>query len=144
MKTDPISAAVAYRMALDRIAKAGSLATAVREAQRALAITFTPPEEGQIGIDSGYGHRTKTPFVIFSLANPSESRPAGTAPHSTIQMTTAQARVQAHYILEACDAADSDGFLVEWLQDKADLSENQAGAMLAEFRQWREQHRGKE
>ena len=138
MQTDPISAATVYRMALEAIIKAPSLSAAVRHAQHALTYTFTPPEEGQIGIDSGYGHRTKTPFVIFSLTNPSESA------NPTIQMTSAQARVQAHYILEAADGADTDGFLVEWLQDKADLSENQAGAMLAEFRQWRDQHRRSE
>jgi hypothetical protein len=138
MKTDPISAATAYRMALDTISKAGSLATAVHIAQQALRHTFTPPEEGQISIDSGYGHRTKQPFVIFTLANPSESA------NPTIQMTSAQARTQAHYILEAADAAESDGFIVEWLRDKADLTEPQLGAMLAEFRAFREQHRSKE
>lgn len=138
MKTDPISAATAYRMALDAISKAGSLATAVRTAQRALAVTFTKPEEGQIGISSGYGHTTKQPFVTFTLASPSESA------NPTIQMTSAQARTQAHYIMEAADSAESDGFIVEWLRDKADLNDNQIGAMLAEFRAFREQHRTKE
>lgn len=135
MKTDPISAAVSYRMALEAIVKAPSLSAAVRGAQHALTISFTPPEEGQISVQSGYGHKNREPFVTFTLANPSESA------NPTIQMTSAQAREQAHYILEAADAAESDGFLVEWLREKADLSENQAGAMLAEFRQWREQHR---
>jgi len=137
MQTDPISAATAYRMALEAIVKAPSLSAAVRHAQHALTISFGRPEEGQIGIDSGYGHRTKTPFVTFSLANPSESA------NPTIQMSSAQARMQAHYILEAADAADSDAFIVEWLRDKADLSEPQIGAMLAEFRAFRDQHRGK-
>jgi len=138
MQTDPISAAVTYRLALEAITKAPSLTAAVKAAERALQYTFNRPEEGQIGIDSGYGHNTKTPFVTFSLANPSESA------NPTIQMTSAQARQQAHYILEAADAAESDGFLVEWLRDKADLNDGQLGAMLAEFRLFREQHRGTE
>lgn len=135
MKTDPVSAATAYRMALEHIVNAPSLATAVRHAQQALTVAFTPPEEGQIGITAGYGHRTKTPFVAFSLANPSESA------NSTIQMTSAQARVQAHYILEAADAADSDGFIVEWLRGTADLSEQQIGGLLTDFRAFREKQR---
>lgn len=136
-QTDPISAASAYRMALEAIVKAPSLSAAVRAAQQALSITFRPPEEARISIDSGYGHRTKTPYVMFSLANPSESA------NPTIQMSSTEARVQAHYILEAADAADSDGFLVEWMRT-LDLSEQQMGAMLAQFRAFREQQRGKE
>lgn len=137
MKTDPISAATAYRMALERIAKAPSLAAAVREAQKALAITFTPPEEGHISITSGYGHATKQPFVLFALANPSESA----NPH--IQMTAAEARVQAHIILEAADAAESDGFLVEWLTTgTGKASDQQLAVFLADFRAYREKLRG--
>jgi hypothetical protein len=138
MKTDPISAAIAYRMALDTISKAGSLATAVRVAQRALEHSFTRPEEAMLSISSGYGHATRTPFVTFSLANPSESA------NPTIQMSSAQARVQAQYILEAADAADSDGFLVEWLRGNGDLHEHQIGALLADFRAFREQQRRSE
>ena len=135
MKTDPISAAIAYRMALDTIRKAGSLATAVRIAERALEHTFTRPEEGQISIQSGYGHTTKQAFVTFSLANPSESA------NPTIQMTSAQARIQAHVILAAADAADTDAFLVEWMR-AAEFEDGAVGALLTEFRQWRDAKRG--
>lgn len=138
MKTDPISAAHAYRMALERIAKAPSLAAAVREAQKALNITFTRPEEGHFSLSSGYGHNTKQPFVTVALANPSESA----NPH--IQMAASEARRLAHQILELADAAESDAFLVEWLGGTASLSENQVGALLADFRAFREQHRGGE
>lgn len=137
MQTDPISAATAYRIALEAIANAPSLAAAVRSAQHALSYTFTPPQEGQISVDSGYGHHTKQPFVLFSLANPTESA------NPTIQMTSEQARVQAHYILEAADAAESDGFIVEWLRGTADLSDQQIGGLLANFRAFRAQHRSK-
>lgn len=138
MKTDPISAAVAYRMALDTISKAGSLATAVRIAQRALETTFNRPEEAQIAVNSGYGHATKQPFVTFTLANPSESA------NPTIQLTSAEARKQAHYILEAADAAESDGFLIEWLRgsNSAEISDGQLGALLSDFRAYREKLRG--
>ena len=136
MKTDPISAATAYRMALEQIARAPSLASAVSAAQHALTVIFGKPEEATLSISSGYGYATKEPFVTFSLANPSESA------NPTIQMTAAQARTQAYYILEAADAADSDGFIVEWLRGTANLNENQVGSLLADFRTFREQHRG--
>lgn len=138
MKTDPISAATHYRMALDTISKAGSLATAVQLARNALAITFTKPEEGQIGISSGYGHTTKKPFVTLTLANPSESA------NPTIQMTSDHARVQAHYILEAADAAESDGFIVEWIGTNSGLNEGQLGTLLADFRAFREKLRARD
>lgn len=136
-KTDPISAATAYRMALEVIARAPSLSSAVRQAQHALTISFTPPDQGQISISSGYGQHTRKPFITVSLSNPSESA------NPTIQMTSEQAREQAHYILEAADAAESDGFIVEWLRDKADLNDGQIATMLAEFRAFRDQHRSK-
>lgn len=136
MKTDPTSAAVVYRMALDTISKAGSLATAVQLARRALETTFNRPEEGQIGISSGYGHATKQPFVTFSLANPTESA------NPTIQMTSAEARKQAHYILEAADAAESDGFLIEWMRHDGTISDGQMAALLSDFRAYREKLRG--
>jgi hypothetical protein len=137
MQTDPISAAIAYRQALEQIARAPSLAAAVREAQRALTIAFSRPEEGQINISSGYGHNTKQAFVTFSLANPSESA------NPTIQLTSAAARQQAYYILEAADGADTDAFLVEWMRSAA-FEEQAIGALLSEFRVWREAHRNKD
>lgn len=122
-------------MALEKIAAAPSLAAAVREARRMLVYTFDRPEEGTVTITSGYGHNTKQPFVTFSMANPSESA------NPTIQMTSAQARKQAQYILEAADAAETDGFLVEWMRGDGGLNEQQMGAMLASFRAFRDQLR---
>lgn len=137
MKTDPVSAAIAYRMALEKIASAPSLSAAVREAQRALAVTFNRPEEGMLSITSGYGHTTNQPFVTFSLANPSESA------NPTIQLSAAEARQQAHHILDAVESAETDAFLVEWMR-AADFEDGAVGAMLSEFRAWRDQHRRKE
>jgi len=138
MNTDPISAAHAYRQALEKITSAPSLTAAIRTARNALAITIRPPEEGNISIHSGYGHTTRTPFVTFALANPSESA------NPQIQMSSHEARRQAHYILEAADAAESDGFIVEWLGQAMGIDLDTIGKVLAEFRAFREQQRGKE
>jgi hypothetical protein len=137
MKTDPISAAVVYRNALEEISRAPNLAAAVRIAQRMLTFTFTRPEEGTVSIESGYGHNTRTPFVIFALANPSESA------NPFVQVDTGQARALAYQILEAADAAESDGFLVKWLRRTDDVDDRALGNLLADFRAYRETLRGK-
>jgi|tagenome__1003787_1003787.scaffolds.fasta_scaffold20794040_2 hypothetical protein len=137
MKTDPISAAVVYRNALEEISRAASLAAAVRIAQRMLTFTFTRPEEGTVNIESGYGHNTRTPFVMFALANPTESA------NPFVQVDTKQARALAYQILEAADAAESDGFLVEWLRRSDDIDDRAMGNLLADFRAYRETLRGK-
>lgn len=131
MQTDPISAAHGYVLALRRVLKAQTLHEARKAASGALEITFTPPEEAHIGVASGFGHNTKQPFVTFSLANPTESA------NPTIQMTTQEARQIAIQILEAADAAESDGFLIGWLQEGTDISDAQLGRLIAEFRAYR-------
>ncbi len=135
MHTDPISAAVAYRQALNRITQVETLQEARKQATRALEIHFDRPTEHMISIASGYGHATKEPFVTFSMANPEETA------NPTIQMQSDQARQIAFRILEAADAAESDGFIVEWLAGTADMSDSQVGALLSEFRDWREKRR---
>src|SRR3954471_14637702 len=137
MKTDPISAAVVYRNALEEISRAPNLAAAVRIAQRMLTFTFTRPEEGNVSIESGYGHNTRTPFVMFALANPAESA------NPFVQVDTRQARALAYQILEAADAAESDGFIVEWLRRSDDIDDRAMGNLLADFRAYRETLRGK-
>jgi len=139
MKTDPISAAHAYRQALQAVLKATVLHQARQIAQQALDITFTPAEGGHISVTSGYGHNTKRPFVTLGIANPTESA------NPIVQMSSSEARRQALYILEAADAADSDGFVLSWLGDgPANLSEQQAAVLLNDFRAYRERLRGKE
>jgi hypothetical protein len=135
MYTDPISAAVAYRQALNRITQVTNLQEARKQAARALDIHFDRPTEHMISIASGYGRATKEPFVTFSMANPEETA------NPTIQIRSEDARRIAHQILDAADAAESDGFLVEWVTDTADMSDSQAGALLSEFREWREKRR---
>lgn len=138
MKTDPISAAVHYRQILQRIMHVTTMHEARQLASRALEATFDPPSAGMLSTMSGYGMNTHQPFVTFSMANPTESA------NPTIQLSTAQARQIAMQILEACDAAESDGFVVAWLQSEAELSESQATALLGAFRQYRERLRNKE
>lgn len=138
MNTDPISAAAAYRMALERIMRAKVFHEARQIASSALEIHFTRPEEGTVSVASGFGQNTRQPFVTLGMANPQEvANPA-------IQMTTTDARRIAMQILEAADAAESDGFIVSWLGDKAELNDPQLAALLSEFREYRARLRGEE
>lgn len=135
MQTDPISAAHAYRQALDRISRAETKHDAIRLAVETLKITFVKPEPGIISVSSGFGRNTKEPFVVIGMANPTESA------NPAVQIVADRAREIAMQILEAADAAESDGFIVGWLSGTADLSEGQVGALLADFRSYREQRR---
>ena len=136
MQTDPISAATGYRMALERLMRAQTLHEARKIASNALTIMFDRPQDAHISIASGYGAHTGQPFVTIGIANPSESA------NPIVQITTDEARRQAMYILECCDAAESDGFLVGWLGGQQ-LSGGQVGALLADFRAYRAQLRGR-
>lgn len=136
MKTDPISAAHAYRAALQAVMKAQTLHEARARAYKALDIIFDRPEDTHISIASGYGGNTQRPFVAIGIANPTESA------NPIVQLPTDEARRQAMYILEAADAAESDGFVIEWFsRGAAHLSDEQAAAVLADFRAYREKRR---
>lgn len=137
MQTDPISAAKAYQQVLRQIANARTLHEARALAIEVSKVTFTPPTETEVSVGNGYGLVTKQPFVVLGMANPAETA------NPTIQIGTTQARALAFQILEAADAAESDGFLVEFLQHAAQLGPEQLGALLSEFRQWRDQRRQK-
>lgn len=135
-QTDPISAAHAYRTALRRILNVQTLHEARKIASQAIEITFHPPEPGILHTSSGFGHNTRQPFVEIGLANPTESA------NPMIQVSAAQARQFALQILEAADAAESDGFVLTWLSETAELSEGQGAQVLQEFRAYREKLRG--
>lgn len=135
MKTDPISAAAAYRQHLEMVAKAQVLHQARQIAARALEITFERPAPGTINLSSGFGHNTGKAFITFSMANPEDIA------NPIIQIATHQARQIAMQILEACDAAESDGFLIDWLRGTAEMSDSQAGGLLQQFREWRDEQR---
>jgi hypothetical protein len=136
MKTDPISAAAAYRMYLRHILDARVLHEAKAHASKALDITFEKPEQNTIAIASGFGMNSKQAFVTIALSSPVETA------NPAVQLATHQARQIAMQILEAADAAESDGFVLEWLMTgTSGLSEGQAAALLNDFRAWRDRQR---
>jgi hypothetical protein len=58
------------------------------------------------------------------------------------QMTVAEARHHAMATLEAAEAAETDAFLVWFLEQRVGLEQGAAAALLPEFRTWREKCRG--
>ena len=134
---DIFSAAAAYRLALDQIVKAATLHEARQRAVKALEVQHPRPEPGDISVVGGFGYRTKVPFVVLGISAPTETA------NPAVQLHTQQARRIGLDLIEAADAADSDGFLVSWLGQKdLDLSEAQVGQLLEEFRTWRDRLRG--
>jgi hypothetical protein len=92
---------------------------------------------GQVYVSSGYGMNSRQPFVEIELP--------GQPP---IQLEVDEARFVAHLILEACEAAEQDGALTEWVQStRGDVSEDErttmAAMMLREIRAFREKRRNK-
>lgn len=75
---------------------------------------------------SGYGARTKQPFVTLT----EESQ------DFMIQMSPEDACKLAQSLVEAAEAAIHDGFLVEFLREK-EIKDGYIGAMLEQFREWR-------
>ena len=73
-----------------------------------------------------YGARTRQPLVHFVIG---ERR---------VDLTTTKAREIAQMLVEAAEAAEGDGFLVEFMREEAGLEDGQIGPLLAAFRQRRE------
>jgi hypothetical protein len=90
------------------------------------------PEEQRIAVNSGYGANTRQPFVELYLGT------------RMVQLTPLKAREIAKYLLEAAEAAEGDGFLVEYISKLGELPTEQAAGVLVEFRQFREQQREKQ
>jgi hypothetical protein len=135
MKTDPISAAAGYRMALERIMHVKTLHEARQLASKALGITYDPPEPGMLSISSGWGHNTQQPYVTIALANPQETA------NPAVQIASSQARQIAFQILEAAEAAEQDGFIVNFAMQHIGVPIEHAGGLLNEYRAWRERRR---
>lgn len=138
MKADVISAAMAYRIALQNVMRAQTLHQARQAAAKGLEVEHPKPEPGVVEVSSGFGYRTQQPFVTVLMATPIETA------NPTLQMSPAQARQIAGQLLEAAEAAESDGFLVGWLGVEKDLSEQQVGSLLISFRAYRDAQRKKE
>lgn len=88
-------------------------------------------EEGvTFEVSSGFGHNTQAPYVQVLIKK---------ADWMT-QMSPADARRVAHNLLACADAAESDGFLVGFLQKTVGVKDMRAIAgILVEFREYREQ-----
>lgn len=82
-----------------------------------------------IYVASMYGHNTKQALVSLKVKD------------VAVQMLVEDARKLAHDLLDACEAAAQDGFVVEFMQGRVGLSEAQAAQILKDFREWRELHR---
>jgi hypothetical protein len=83
----------------------------------------------QIQIETIYGAISRKPFVTFKWGNM-----AG-------QLTPNEARAHALAILEAADAAESDAFIVKFLDDHLDAPPEASLVAMSEFRQFREANR---
>lgn len=79
----------------------------------------------RIEIGSGFGVTTQQPFVSLAWGD------------KVAQLSIDQAREVGLMLLATADAAIADAFLVGFLKRVADLSDEQAGALLGEFRDYR-------
>lgn len=93
-------------------------------------------EEGivAINITSGFGYNTQRPFVQMLIPR---------ADWMT-QMSCATARELAFNLLQAADGAESDGFLVAFLQRIGADDTRAIAGLLVEFREYREMLRREE
>jgi hypothetical protein len=90
------------------------------------------PQGQRISVSSGYGGNTRQPYVELCLNDQS------------VQITPMKAREIAGNLLEAAEAAEGDGFLVEYIEKISELPTEQAVGVLVEFREFREQQRKKQ
>ena len=92
-------------------------------------------QEGIVNIlvQSGYGHNTRKPFVEMVLH----------AADFSTQTPPAQARELAFNLLGCAEAANSDGFLMGFMQNLIGVKERAALAgVLGQFREYREKQQG--
>lgn len=86
-----------------------------------------------IEISSGFGHNTQRPYVQMIIQR---------ADWMT-QMTPETARELAFNLLTCADAAESDGFLVGFLQNTVGVDDMRTVAsILVQFREYRDTQRG--
>lgn len=129
IKVDAASAAAMYQEALERIAKAPSLATAVREARRALRVQYEKPKQGHISVAGYFGHRTQQPLITLETTQ------------KVTQMDAATARKIALDILTQADYAEQDGGLSIYLADELKLNPQEVGAIIGRLRAFRARFR---
>jgi hypothetical protein len=89
-------------------------------------------KQGKVEVISGYGGNTRLPYIELRLPD----RPP-------LQLEIDEARIVGQMILEACEAAEGDAFLVEFMQERIGIDMPGAANILVEFRTWREKRRNK-
>lgn len=80
-------------------------------------------------VTSGFGHRTREPYVQMLCH----------AKDFMTQMSPADARDLAMNLLMAADAAEGDAFMMDFAMKKIGLDERRAAQILMDFREWRRQ-----
>ncbi len=83
----------------------------------------------ELRIESGYGGKTKQPFVSLLYSD------------TVIQVSPPKAREIALMLLESAEAAEQDAFLMEWAQEEVNTGEQGAARLLNEFRLWRKRRK---
>jgi hypothetical protein len=128
MKTDIASAARAYRMRLEEIAKAPSLATAVKLARQALQIEHEEPRRGHVSVVGGFGHGSQEAYVAIEVTQKVQ------------QVPLEAARKIAFDILEQATYAEQDGALATYLV-QAGWDQRRIGDLIAHLRAFRARYR---
>jgi hypothetical protein len=85
-------------------------------------------------VSSGYGVNTSSPYVQVEHITEENSE-------YVTQMLPSEARDLALNLLMAAEASDSDGFIVEFFRDEMELDMEYVGALLHDFRRWRDEAR---
>jgi hypothetical protein len=83
-------------------------------------------------VTAGYGGNTNQPFVQVE----------GEAIDGPIQLSPQEARAFAMTLLESADAAESDGFIVEFMRKELKADHEHTMVLLKEFRKFRQNARG--
>lgn len=92
---------------------------------------LAPENEGErVNVSSGYGARTKRPFVAVQIGD-----------RKPYQWSPDEARRVAVLLIECAEAADGDAFVVDWFTEQAGLAMPQIAPLLADFRASRERIR---
>lgn len=89
------------------------------------------PGEKTIWVTSLYGYHNRQPLVALTIGG-----------ETSTQMEPAEARDLALNLLRSAEAAEADGFVVEWLRDKVKLDDGGIATLLNEFREWRARREG--
>lgn len=89
-------------------------------------------DDTQVWVKTMYGAKSKQALVTLQWGD-----------RTPFQFPPTKAREIAMMLLEAAEAAEQDGFVVEFFKDKIGVGEEEVAVILNEFRVWRDKERGK-